>query len=103
MSGLRREETAGQFPRRFTVVGYDFKKTRFESLHRDALRISESAFRYEGLQPPIESHFDLAAAREGEYKNAVALFQKDRCVQRQHVHCLFVSTLFIQYRSPHFA
>lgn len=73
----RFREVTGQYPRRFTVVGYDFKKTRFQHLHRGALRIPEAAFVYEGIQPPPGSHFDLTSATEGELTNAVLLFQKD--------------------------
>ena len=42
-------ELAGHYPERFTVVGYDFKRTRFEEVHRAAVRFPTERFHYLGF------------------------------------------------------
>jgi len=73
----RFKEVVGQYPSKFTVVGYAFKRDRFATLHAPALGIAPSAFRYVGLDPPPDSKFNLAAATKGEYENALRLFSED--------------------------
>lgn len=58
----------GAWPRTITAVGWEFKRLRFD-LHRRALRIPDSCWRYEGVNQP----FDLAGALKGEVK-AIAAF-----------------------------
>lgn len=71
---IRFREVSGHYPRHVTVVGFDFKATRFTDLHRRALGYPAHAFDYVGLTSP--SPFDQPAAETGE-KNAMAAFQKD--------------------------
>lgn len=73
----RFREVTGRYPARFTVIGYEFKRNRFTSLHAPALGIAAPAFRYMGLDPPPASRFDLAQAAHGEYENALRLFSED--------------------------
>lgn len=47
-------ELVGRYPEFVVVVGYDFKKHRFSTLHRTALRLPEEGFRYEGT-PALNS------------------------------------------------
>ncbi len=47
----RFREYTGQFPDKITVVGYDFKRPRFEELHRTALRWPKYRFDYIGVDP----------------------------------------------------
>ena len=44
-------EYTGQFPDKITVVGYDFKRPRYEELHRTALRWPKYRFDYIGVDP----------------------------------------------------
>lgn len=76
-SMCRFREVTGRYPTRITVVGYSFKEARFRELHAAALKFPTEAFRYVGLQPAADSRFDLAAARQGEFANAVELFRRD--------------------------
>jgi hypothetical protein len=57
----RFQQATGRYPRRVTVVSWAFKAERFD-LHRSALRIPASRFRFVGQGDP----FDLAAAERGE-------------------------------------
>jgi hypothetical protein len=43
-------------------VGYEFKRARFEQLHRSAIRFPKSRFTYVGTAAP-----DPAAAAQGEH------------------------------------
>jgi len=47
----RFNELAGFYPDHVTVVGFEFKRQRFEELHRLALRIEPSKFHYRGVNP----------------------------------------------------
>lgn len=58
----RFREVTGSYPTRVTVVGYEMKRARFETLHRAALRIPPDRFRYIG----IDDQGDTSAAYEGE-------------------------------------
>ncbi|KAI0058026.1 hypothetical protein BV25DRAFT_1919726 [Artomyces pyxidatus] len=48
-SVARFRELTGAYPHNITVVGYEFKRRRFEELHRGALRWPAHAFEYVGL------------------------------------------------------
>lgn len=63
-------ELVGRYPEFVVVVGYDFKKHRFSTLHRTALRLPEEGFRYEGT-PALNS-----GALKGE-EATVAAFEAD--------------------------
>lgn len=49
---LRFRELTGRYPRRITVVSYDFKRQRFEQLHRRAIRFPARHFAFVGIDPP---------------------------------------------------
>ena len=51
----RFREYTGHFPSKLTVVGYDFKRPRFEELHRSALRWPKDKFNYIGIDPDHNS------------------------------------------------
>ncbi|MFH1486792.1 MAG: hypothetical protein ABIH46_12040 [Chloroflexota bacterium] len=59
----RFQQHTGRYPRNVAVVGWAFKRARFD-LHRAAIRFPEGRFRYEGFNNPI----DLKAAWKGETK-----------------------------------
>lgn len=44
-------EVTGHYPKKITMVGFDFKKDRFVKLHRYALKFPESQFAYVGIRP----------------------------------------------------
>ena len=61
----------GRYPRNVTVVGWAFKRTRFE-LHRAAIRFPSSRMQYDGFNDPL----DMKAAWKGE-RNTISLFIAD--------------------------
>ena len=62
----RFRELTGAYPIRITVVGHDFKRRRFEGLHRLALRWPKLRFTYEGV--PLGSEADEREAAAGEVR-----------------------------------
>jgi hypothetical protein len=69
-------ELTGHFPHKITVIGFEFKRSRFTELHRSALQFPAQNFRYVGIDP-INPLFDAEAAKQGEYDNAIVLFRKN--------------------------
>jgi hypothetical protein len=67
----RFKELAGTYPEKLTVVGWNFKRYRFD-LHRSALRFPLNGFRYEGIGDPP----DLARNQHHEALR-VAMFERD--------------------------
>lgn len=66
-------EIMGFYPKHITVVGWGFKKRRFE-LHERTLHIPNNRFTYVGCNDPI----DLDGAMRGEEKT-LELFMADPC------------------------
>jgi len=62
----RFRELTGAYPARITVVGHNFKRRRFEQLHRRALRWPKVHFTYEGI--PLASEADEKEATSGEVR-----------------------------------
>ncbi|EST06217.1 Rossmann-like alpha/beta/alpha sandwich fold [Kalmanozyma brasiliensis GHG001] len=79
-----REYTA-HYPARITVVGYAFKKARFEDLHAKAVRWNtqgflhkgERTFQYVGVDDEGLSDSETVAQSRGEKLKAFNLFDKD--------------------------
>ncbi|KAJ8660478.1 hypothetical protein O0I10_003936 [Lichtheimia ornata] len=72
----RFQEMTGQYPSSITVVGFEFKRTRFEEMHLRSLRYPEQQFRYIGIDPP----FDPVGTPErsaGEAANSLGPLKKD--------------------------
>ncbi len=63
-SVARFREFTGAYPTRITVVGHDFKRRRFEQLHRRALRWPKFHFTYVGI--PLGTEADEREAASGE-------------------------------------
>ena len=57
-SMCRFREVYGVYPRWVTVVSYSYKRERFESLHREALRFPLSRFKYVGVDPESNPYTD---------------------------------------------
>ncbi len=71
----RFREIVGRYPETVAVVSFKFKKQRFESLHRAALRWPRDRFHYVGIDVS-EKPMPVAAYR-GEARNSVAHFTTD--------------------------
>ena len=63
----RFRELTGVYPSRITVVGHNFKRRRFEQLHRLALRWPKVRFAYEGV--PLRNEADEREAATGEVRS----------------------------------
>ncbi len=60
----RHREISGDLPVHVTVVGWEFKRVRFEDLHREAIGWPRERFLYVGANDPV----DIAQARESEQR-----------------------------------
>ena len=65
----RFRELTGAYPTRITIVGHNFKRRRFEQLHRLALRWSKLRFTYEGV--PLGNEADEREAAAGEVSSFI--------------------------------
>ena len=75
----RFHEITGHYPSKVTVVGFEFKRKRFEELHRRFLHLSPDQFEYIGLNPPsgeVAEVFDIEKAEEGEKLHSLTEFSK---------------------------
>lgn len=70
----RFNEYVGSYPTIITVVGHEFKKARYENLHRAAIHYPAAQFRYVGFDPP---QIEKKLAADGEAANAGIPFSKD--------------------------
>jgi hypothetical protein len=74
----RFKEFTGAYPKRVTVVGFDFKRARFTDVHRAAIRFPLASFSYSGIDPPEMADptrkFKLL---QGERTKSVQPFLKD--------------------------
>jgi len=71
----RFRELTGAYPMRITVVGHDFKRRRFEGLHRLALRWPKHRFTYAGVPLGSEADEREAAAGEVRFLNFRTIFR----------------------------
>ncbi|KAI0295861.1 hypothetical protein B0F90DRAFT_1637318 [Multifurca ochricompacta] len=71
----RFREITGAYPHRITVVGHDFKRRRFEQLHRLALRWPNLHFTYDGI--PLHNEADEREGTAGELANAFNPYSTD--------------------------
>lgn len=50
-------ELVGNYPKRITIIGFDFKEKRFTNLIHDALKLNTNIhFQYIGIKPAISSY-----------------------------------------------
>ncbi|TPX47108.1 hypothetical protein SeLEV6574_g02828 [Synchytrium endobioticum] len=68
----RFREYTGHYPKWISVIGFEFKRRRFEEIHRRALKWSIIRFNYKGFDSPFQS-----PPNEGEKKNAMMPYQHD--------------------------
>ncbi|KAJ3390667.1 hypothetical protein HDU92_000335 [Lobulomyces angularis] len=70
----RFKEFTNFFPKTITIIGFKFKKFRFENLHLKAIKFNVKNFEYIGFDLPLQ---DRRTAEEGEKKFSVLPFQND--------------------------
>lgn len=76
----RFEQVTGHAPEKITIVGFEFKRKRFDLLHRMAIKWPVDKFDYIGIDAPQDAPVSAAqeaAARKGELVNSYKPFQKD--------------------------
>ncbi|KAL0484355.1 hypothetical protein AKO1_004995 [Acrasis kona] len=64
-----------KWPSKIVTVGFEFKRKRFEDLHRKALTWPVDKFQYVGIDPV--SAVDVEKARKGELQNSFLPFSDD--------------------------
>lgn len=64
----RHTACTGHHPTRVTVVGYDFKKARFQDMHRAAVRYPAPSFSYVGTPALTPSAVDGEAAAAAAFR-----------------------------------
>ncbi|PVV00865.1 hypothetical protein BB560_004736 [Smittium megazygosporum] len=69
----RFHEITGNYPDHITVVGFDFKKRRFNDLHLKAIRYPKIRFTYVGVDPTTE----IESSRSGELKYGYNPFKEN--------------------------
>ncbi|EPX74809.1 uncharacterized protein SOCG_02291 [Schizosaccharomyces octosporus yFS286] len=70
----RFREVTGHYPKKITVVSFEFKRERFLNLHREAIRFPSDQFDFVGIDP--EGGVPQASY-EAEKKNALLPFTED--------------------------
>lgn len=81
----RFRELTGVYPKRITVVGHDFKRRRFEGLHRLALRWPKLRFTYEGV--PLGSEADEREAAAGEVRFSQSSGRSPHLISQLYLSC----------------
>jgi len=66
----RFRELVGHYPQRITVVGFEFKRKRFEGLHRQAIRFPAERFNYVGIDSDEWNYLDKNFVEKGELLNS---------------------------------
>ncbi|EEB05193.1 hypothetical protein SJAG_00190 [Schizosaccharomyces japonicus yFS275] len=69
----RFHEITSRYPEKITIVSFEFKRERFVSLHREAVRFPLENFQFIGINPDIVTEETLKA----EERNALIPFSKD--------------------------
>jgi uncharacterized SAM-binding protein YcdF (DUF218 family) len=70
----RFKEFTGTYPKRITIVGYGFKRNRFENLHAKAIEYPQEAFKYVSYPLVLPNEENII---KGEYNNAFKHFESD--------------------------
>jgi len=73
----RFREVTGIYPKKISVVSYTFKQYRFQEMHASSIIWPPDQFEYIGVDPEESTGFNLAAATDGERKNAAVPFETD--------------------------
>lgn len=71
----RFKEYTGSYPESLTVVGYEFKRRRFEHVHRAAILFPRAQFEYVGIDPTNSTL--VKEMRHFETTNSVVPFEHD--------------------------
>ncbi|CAO3684166.1 unnamed protein product [Rhizopus microsporus] len=70
----RFSEMTGDYPTKVTMIGFEFKRDRFEKIHRVAIGYPAKQFEYIGIDPP---EGDSESRKKGEYENSYHPFESD--------------------------
>ncbi|CEG70160.1 hypothetical protein RMATCC62417_06107 [Rhizopus microsporus] len=70
----RFSEMTGNYPTKVTMIGFEFKRDRFEKIHRLAIGYPAKQFEYIGIDPP---EGDPEGRKKGEYENSYHPFESD--------------------------
>lgn len=70
----RFREVTGAYPEKFIVIGFEFKRERFQDEHRKAVRFPKERFEYIGFPKPTES---IAEQLQLERSGTIPQFQND--------------------------
>jgi hypothetical protein len=70
----RFREITGAYPEKFIVIGFEFKRERFEEEHRKAVRFPREKFEYIGFPKPTES---IAEQLQLEKSGTIPQFRND--------------------------
>lgn len=82
----RFREVVGRYPQHITVIGFEFKRMRFEEIHRRAIRFPKERFHYIGIDPADTRPSEVGDIRarqrrqqlyESEQRSSVEPFQSD--------------------------
>jgi hypothetical protein len=68
-------EMTNEYPSHLTIIGFDFKRPRFEQLHIPSIRYPLDQFDYIGIDPTNDD--DSEAAKRGELTNSFTPFSTD--------------------------
>eukprot|EP01038_Epipyxis_sp_PR26KG_P005874 gene5874-8101_t len=74
-SVCRFREITGKYPQKITVIGFDFKSSRFTNLHRKAIAYPSNNFTYIGIKS-THPNFNQDRAVRGE-QDSLESFRKD--------------------------
>ncbi|KAI8641426.1 hypothetical protein BD408DRAFT_389007 [Parasitella parasitica] len=69
----RFSEMTGNYPNQITIVGFEFKRKRFEDIHRHSIGYPVDQFHYIGIDPADQD----PSRAEGEMNNSVRPFERD--------------------------
>ncbi|CAO3665523.1 unnamed protein product [Rhizopus stolonifer] len=70
----RFSEMTGNYPSKVTVIGFEFKRKRFETIHRSAIGYPIKQFEYVGIDPQVGNPEDR---EKGEVENSLKPFSND--------------------------
>lgn len=71
----RFSEMTNVYPNHISIIGFEFKRTRFEVLHLPSIRFK--SFEYIGIDPTSVLPEQMISAQQGELQNSYQPFEKD--------------------------
>lgn len=81
----RFKQLSGDYPQKISVVSFEFKRARFENLHRRALRFPREDFAFTGIDPPPAPGGMRGSYAARERASTVGPFSRDPYGCRERV------------------